>query len=129
MSYVTFKILITQKTYIYMTIDFLLMYILKCIIQDSLRDWFWPLVFKMNEILNVVGCFRNYMSIKKIYVKVLKSLSILQILMTNLKKLFLQFHKLCKSSVWGNTRSLLNKSNNFNFNHISISCQRIVSVI
>ena len=50
-------------------------------------------------------------------------------LTANLKKLFSQFHKLCKSSLWGNTRSLLHKCDNLNFNQISISCQRIVSVI
>ena len=53
----------------------------------------------------------------------------LQELTANLKKLFSQFHKLCKSSLWGNTRSLLHKCDNLNFNQISISCQRIVSVI
>lgn len=61
-----------------------------------------------------------------IYVWSLQTLTNLQELTANLKKLFSQFHKLCKSSSWGNTRSLLNKCDNLNFNQIKISCQRIV---
>ena len=82
---------------------------------------------RSKEIQSIALYFRNCVVPRDLCVK--SENTTLREQTENLKKLFSQFHKLCKSSPWGNTRSLSKTYDNLNFNQISISCQRIVSVI